>query len=193
MKIKTETQTGSIVSFKYDDEIAEITGLTTSFAPKQDGTPGITTETGSIVSFDNTDEMAKIESVKTLIGPIQEGSGTPTPTNIRPFSSMEQISLHHNDSVEVIVLGREVYGGTLDVTTGELVINKVLVVFDGTEDWVNNTGNSINLDIADIYQPSNMLGDRYIKSATAYENSWGLLESTDVVGGGRVGTMVTRR
>lgn len=39
MKIKTETQTGSIVSFKYDDEIAEITGLTTSFEPIQDGTP----------------------------------------------------------------------------------------------------------------------------------------------------------
>lgn len=151
------------------------------------------TFSGDIVTFEAEEVIPVARSLSVSLKPIQEGSGTPTPTNIRPFSSMEQISLHHNDSVEVIVLGREVYGGTLDVTTGELVINKVLVVFDGTEDWVNNTGNSINLDIADIYQPSNMLGDRYIKSATAYENSWGLLESTDVVGGGRVGTMVTRR
>ena len=39
MKIIRETETGSIVSFNYDNEIAEITGLTTSFEPSQDGTP----------------------------------------------------------------------------------------------------------------------------------------------------------
>lgn len=159
----------------------------------------VQTATGELVTIDSDGSLA-VKSLEVSLSPIQEGSGTPSPTNIRPISGRTEVvtivsptTSASDGQTYTTALGRTVYGGTLDVTTGELVINKVLVVFDGTEDWVNNTGNSINLDIADIYQPSNMLGDRYIKSATAYENSWGLLESTDVVGGGRVGTMVTRR
>ena len=173
-------------------DMTVLTAFTVDFAPKQDGIPGITTETGSIVSFDNTDEVAEIKDIATDIALIQEGSGTPTPLNVRPFDSRSQLTIHHNDNEILIALGRNVYGGTLDVTTGELTVNKVLVTFDGTEDWVNNTGNSINLDIDDIYQPTNMMGDRYIKSDTAYADCWALLNSTDVVGGGLVGTMITR-
>ena len=36
-------------------------------------------------------------------------------------------------------LGRTVYGGTLDVVSGELVVDKGFATFDGTETWTKNT------------------------------------------------------
>lgn len=150
------------------------------------------TETGESVTIEATD-LTIIKDLKTDIDTIQQGAGTQTPTNIRPFRGMENVKVQRNGTEYLIALGRKVYGGTLDVTTGQLVLNKVLVAFDGTEDWVSNTGNSVNLDIADVYQPADMIGDRYVKSDSAYEICWRLLQYTDVVGGGRVGTMRTRR
>ena len=36
-------------------------------------------------------------------------------------------------------LGRTVYGGTLDVVSGELIVDKGFAVFDGSETWTKNT------------------------------------------------------
>lgn len=38
-------------------------------------------------------------------------------------------------------LGRTVYGGTLDVVTGELVVDRAMVTYDGTENWSSNGAN----------------------------------------------------
>lgn len=36
-------------------------------------------------------------------------------------------------------LGRTVYGGSVDIVTGELIVDKGFVVFDGSETWTKNT------------------------------------------------------
>lgn len=41
-------------------------------------------------------------------------------------------------------LGRTVYGGTLDVVSGELVVDRAMVVYNGTESGWNKSGSALN-------------------------------------------------
>ena len=65
-----------------------------------------------------------------------------------------------------------VYGGTLDVTTGVLTVNKVALMFNGSEDWASVTANghtrqrvnSVLIGIKQITgggQTPNLISDRY--------------------------------
>ena len=65
-----------------------------------------------------------------------------------------------------------VYGGTLDVTTGVLTVNKVALTFNGSEDWASTTANghtrqrvnSVLIGIKQItggWQTPNLISDIY--------------------------------
>lgn len=62
--------------------------------------------------------------VKVDITPIQEGNGDPSPENVRPIAGWEAVNIHQSngdqDKTYPVQLGQTVYGGTLDVGTGEL-------------------------------------------------------------------------
>lgn len=75
-------------------------------------------------------EFNMVEDVKIKIAPIQSGSGDPSPENIRPISGWDAVNVYVSPTTDAedgdtypISLGQTVYGGTLDVTSGELTID----------------------------------------------------------------------
>lgn len=73
------------------------------------------------------------------ISPIQE-SGTPTPSNPLPITGLTDVVITVSDSesnqtTNTISLGQTVYGGTLNVTTGELTITHGMTTLDSTWNW----------------------------------------------------------
>ena len=90
---------------------------------------------------DGTDNFLK--SLEVAIEPQQEGSGDPSPTNIRPISGWDECKVTVADDVETptvsnvytIDLDGTRYGGTLDLVSGELVVDRAYIDM-GTIDWV---------------------------------------------------------
>lgn len=76
--------------------------------------------------------VAPVEKLVLNIEPHQDGSGDPSPSNIRPISGYDAVNVYRssadtsNPTVYNISLSSAgtVYGGSLDVTTGELTIDK---------------------------------------------------------------------
>jgi hypothetical protein len=78
-------------------------------------------------------------SLKVGIEPVQEGSGDPSPENIRPISGWTEANVNVSpttsaeDGTTYTIEFRDgdnpltVYGGTLDVTSGELVVDRASV------------------------------------------------------------------
>lgn len=63
-----------------------------------------------------------VKSLEAAIVATQSGSGDPSPTNIRPISGHATVALTMNGSASTTNLGRTVYGGSLNVTTGVLTV-----------------------------------------------------------------------
>ena len=103
---------------------------------------GIGTETasGSVASFE-TDIVRKIPSLKADIMPVQSGSGDPSPTNIRPITGWTGVSVivspttDGQDGTTYSIIfpasAGTVYGGTVDVAKGKLVVDTIKYVPDG--------------------------------------------------------------
>lgn len=94
----------------------------------------------NVQSIDVTGKNVEFEAnqytdinVDISVEPVQSGSGDPAPDNIRKITGFDSARLTHNDAAYTVNLGQTVYGGTLDLDTGLLTINKKLYTFDGTE------------------------------------------------------------
>lgn len=89
-------------------------------------------------------------SLKVSIVPVQEGTGDPSPENIRPITGWTAVKVYQAseydeeaEPVLEIALGDEagtVYGGTLDVVTGVLTVDRAGKEYDGTEEWALVSG-----------------------------------------------------
>ena len=100
-----------------------------------------TVYTGSLVTFNG----GLVYDLSTTITPTQSGSGDPSPTNVRPISGLTGLSVYVSPTqypddatvynVDLSTQAGTVYGGTVDVVTGRLTVNKAYKAFDGTEDW----------------------------------------------------------
>lgn len=86
---------------------------------------------GAIASF--ADGSANpLKSLAVDINPVQAGSGTPAPDNVRPISGRNSVEVTVADDTTdptteetyEITLGQTVYGGKLNVTTGELTVDR---------------------------------------------------------------------
>lgn len=93
----------------------------------------VDTASGSIASFPDGTALVPAKSVKVTLEPIQSGSGTPSPDNVRPISGRTEVNtiVSPTTSAEdgdtyTTALGRTVYGGTLDVVSGELVVDRAI-------------------------------------------------------------------
>lgn len=102
--------------------------------------------TGAVATV--TDGTALLmPSLKIGIEPVQEGSGDPSPENIRPISGWTAANIavspttSAEDGTTYTIEFRDgdnpltVYGGALDVTTGELVVDRAIFVATGAETW----------------------------------------------------------
>lgn len=102
------------------------------------------TASGDIVSISDA-ASAPAESLVVTLEPIQSGSGTPSPDNVRPITGHEEVETivspttsAEDGTTYTTELGQTVYGGTLDVVTGELVVDKGIVDL-GTLTWTEST------------------------------------------------------
>lgn len=86
---------------------------------------------GDSVSFSDGADGIPMKECKVTIIPIQTGSGTPSPSNVRPISGHTDVTVTvastsgGSGEDTTVSLGRTVYGGTLDVTTGELTVDRI--------------------------------------------------------------------
>lgn len=114
------------------EELAGIAGaITTSESVEDILTDMATTKDTQIISgtavFDTVDGNL-VKALKVAITPSQAGSGTPSPSNIRPISGYTEEVISVKDSTDTTQktyttpFNQTVYGGTLDVLTGELTI-----------------------------------------------------------------------
>lgn len=89
------------------------------------------TASGAIATFTDGSD-APMKSCIVSIEPQQSGSGTPSPSNIRPISGWESVNVYVSPTEDeadghttTTSLGRTVYGGTLDVVSGVLTVDKI--------------------------------------------------------------------
>lgn len=94
------------------------------------------TVSGALANFpDGSDGYPVVELIAN-IEPKQAGSGDPAPDNVRPISGSSSVVISVADennivqSTKTIDLGRTVYGGTLNVTTGVLTVTQKLFVYN---------------------------------------------------------------
>ena len=92
-------------------------------------TPHIETASGAVASFKT--DIRKLKGLSVSIEPVQSGSGNPSPTNIRPISGWSEAKIWvqpTHDTTEIptvtIDLDGTRYGGTLDVLTGVLTVDR---------------------------------------------------------------------
>lgn len=102
------------------------------------------TVTGNPASFEASGN-GKLLSLSVPFSPIQSGSGNPSPDNVRPISGLTGLSVYVSPTtaqadattyaVDWNSEAGTVYGGTLEVVTGVLTVDRAYKAFDGTEDW----------------------------------------------------------
>lgn len=144
--ISSPSPNGTSISFI--DTIAQTNG--TISATKKTVPNATTSENGLMLSNDKEklDNIDLIKQVKTVsIEPVQSGSGDPSPTNVRPISGWTGANVvvspttdAHDGTTYPISWETEagtVYGGTLDVTTGLLTVDRAMVDL-GTLNWRRN-------------------------------------------------------
>ena len=88
----------------------------------------------------------KLLSLLVNVEPIQSGSGDPSPSNVRPISGLTGLSVYVSPTqdpddatvynVDWSTQAGTVYGGTLDVVTGVLTVDRTYF----TDKWKNGTG-----------------------------------------------------
>ena len=92
----------------------------------------------------------KLLSLLVNMEPIQSGSGTPSPDNVRPFSGRTGLYIYVSPTpnaadattytVDWTDEAGTVYGGTLDVVTGVLTVDRAYALLDDPDKWVSTTG-----------------------------------------------------
>ena len=99
---------------------------------------------GAIASFTDGAGNVPLKSLVVGINPVQSGEGDPSPTNVRPITGWTGMTVNANGTEIPISWESEagtVYGGTLDVVSGVLTVDRIkeTFVFDNpTEDSTYN-------------------------------------------------------
>ena len=163
--INTTEQTPRNIADVLAEELAGIAGaITTSESVEDILSDMTTTKDAQVISgtavFDTIDGNL-VKALKVAITPSQAGSGTPSPSNIRPISGYTEEVISVKDSTDTTQetyttpFNQTVYGGTLDVLTGELTIDTATVTFNGSEGWAVQTGSNYYQFQLTVYQARN--------------------------------------
>lgn len=139
---------------------------------------------GSIASFSDG-SPAPVTALTVRIEPVQSGTGDPSPDNVRPISGHTEANIFHEaeydptaDPVITIDLDGTRYGGTLNVLTGEMTVDKAYVADLGSANWQLTSGTvpyfSANLIASTVKKPSTNgiqipLVCSALESCTAYQ------------------------
>ena len=118
------------------------------------------TASGTIASFTDGSDVLPAKSVLVTLNPKQSGTGTPSPSNIRPISGWDEVEVvvsptqsADDGTTYQTTLPQTVYGGTLDVVSGVLTVDRAIVDL-GTLNWYYTASNDF------FYTGSGTLSDR---------------------------------
>ena len=98
------------------------------------------TASGDIASFPDGADGLPVKALTVSIEPVQSGTGDPSPTNVRPISGWTGCNISHSgaDTSDPTVIpiswqseAGTVYGGTLDLTSGVLTVDRAKCVMGG--------------------------------------------------------------
>lgn len=112
-----------------------------------------TTVSGSTVELVGLADVSNpLTAITVDINAVQAGSGEASPTNVRPISGWTGATVsagavsgtaESTVSVDWTSSAGTIYGGTLDVTTGVLTVNKAMYTVTGDEEeWIISTENA---------------------------------------------------
>lgn len=106
--------------------------------------------TGNPVTFEGRKEGAPIHAVVSW-EPKQSGEGDPSPENIRPITGLDEVTVTLSDGADTgataaLDLPSTVYGGEVDLATGEGIETVHSIVLDGTEPWSEYNSGSTGLE-----------------------------------------------
>lgn len=94
---------------------------------------------GSVAGTDYGAAGEAVQSLTVAFDPEQSGSGDPSPDNIRPILTRSGLTLYHGADQAAegyeysYAFGQAIYGGTLNVATGVLTVDKTGLILTGTE------------------------------------------------------------
>ena len=140
----TEDQTGTITAAQAQQARANILAASAVLLDAVlNAFPTATVGPAPIASFADGADGLPVKDLAVTMEPIQSGSGDPSPDNVRPITGRSSVTVTRagatetDDPVSVTVqLGQTVYGGTLDVATGELTIDRQMLTYTGAENWL---------------------------------------------------------
>ena len=111
---------------------------------------GVDVKTNTTGQF-NTITGGILNSCVVNLEPIQSGSGTPSPQNVRPITGHTAVEVDVTDADSnttqyTVALGQTVYGGSLDVVSGVLTVDKAGVDM-GSLSWTLYQANIFTADV----------------------------------------------
>jgi len=138
-----------------------------SAALLRDLLPSGSTPAGDSAYITDASDLVPVESLKVNIQPVQSGTGDPSPENVRSITGWDAVTVTVTNNKEstdpdyleqnyIVPLGRIVYSGTLDVTTGTLTVDKGYKLYTGAsaENWTYETANTrVNISLPDVSTP----------------------------------------
>ena len=125
------------------------------------------TVTGAIASFPDGADDIPVADLVVNIEPVQSGSGDPSPDNIRPITGWTGVTISHSgadtSNPETISISWQseagtVYGGTIDVATGLLTVDRVKITFDGTQTVGSANWRPMTNSVGWLYAPNQTPG-----------------------------------
>ena len=165
-----EVQAGSGGSAEWGDisgDIADQTDLQTALLDKA---PVIlSSASGSIASFADG-SPAPVTALTVGIDPVQDlSNGDPSPTNVCPISGWSQAHIYREaeydadaDPQITIDLDGTRYGGTVNVLTGEMTVDRAMITYTGAsgENWSywSGAGGTYSITIIGMKSGSNLDG-----------------------------------
>lgn len=151
---------------------------------------------GAVASFADGASAGLAKCIAEIV-PTQAGSGTPSPDNVRAISGSTSVTVTISDgetsTTKTIPLGQTVYGGQLNVLTGELTIDRYMVVLDGVNSTVsvsaatNPNGRAViysaQVNTVDVYRAKSLCDKLSWKDGTHAELSLSEYTATVASGG----------
>lgn len=115
------------------------------------------------------------------VGVTQSGSGTPSPSNVRPFTGYTGATVYHGEDqedydtidVDFPSAAGTVYGGILDLVAGTLTVDKAYALLNDASKWTTNAGSSYNFLYDVNFSNRKKYSDSFTGLACSYCNNAG--------------------
>ena len=143
------------------------------------------TETGNPATF-TTDVKKALTQLLVPFGPVQAGTGDPTPDNVRNITGRTSITVYKSGedtsdpvAVEFSLGSSAVYGGTVDIATGTLKVNRKVANLTGSG-WQVAAGSKFYIPLTDtafVQSDKTELSNMY--KFQGYSNSGSSTVTTD--------------